>query len=221
MTNARAGLRRGVSAWSIVNPVCSPTMTCMPERTGFSETLELLQRARGGDSQALGAVLDRYQQRLLDRIRLMMGAQARTTAESTDFLQGTFLEVVRGFERFEVRDERAFLRWMTTIARNKIRSATRGRREQALSLLSTGLMRLGDNGAVSGSNAIGPEPELRLVEALESLPPDLRSVLELHDLEGLSFEDVGRSLGSHEHAVRRLHAKALIELAKSFERTEP
>jgi RNA polymerase sigma factor (sigma-70 family) len=196
-------------------------MRVMAEREGFSETLELLQRAAGGDSHALGEVFDRYQQPLLERIRLMMGEPARRAAESGDFLQGTFLEVVRGFDRFEVRDERAFLRWMTTIARNKIRAATRGHRAEALSVLSTTLTSMHAEPAGSASNAFGPEPELRLVEALEALPPDLRGVLELHDLEGRSFEDVGRSLGSHEHAVRRLHAKALIELANQFLRTEP
>ena len=196
-------------------------MQFMPGPTGFTETLDLLHRAADGDSQALGMVFDRYQKPLLERIRLMMGEQARHAAESTDFLQGTFLEVVRGIDRFEVRDERAFLRWMTTIARNKIRAAARGRRAAALTMLSTTLTRTQAEPAGSASNSFGPEPELRLVEALEALPDDLRGVVEMHDLEGLSFEEVGRSTGSHEHAVRRLHAKALIELADRFHRTEP
>jgi RNA polymerase sigma factor (sigma-70 family) len=193
----------------------------MPENAGFSDTLELLNRARGGDSHALGAVLDRYRQPLLDRIRLMMGERARRAAESGDFLQGTFLEVVRAVERFEARDERAFLRWMTTIARNKIRSALRERRENALSHLSASLTHADGDGHAPASAQFGTEPELRLIEALESLPDDLRTVIELHDLEGLSFQDAGKALGVSLYGVRRLHAKALIALAERFGRTEP
>ena len=60
----------------------------------------------------------------------MLGQSARAEAESGDFVQEVMVEVVRGIERFEPRDERSFLRWITQIARNSVRAAG-GRRRAA------------------------------------------------------------------------------------------
>jgi RNA polymerase sigma factor (sigma-70 family) len=169
----------------------------------LAESLELLVRAaRRGDAAALSDLLARYRERLLARVRLMMGAEARRQAESDDFLQATLLAVVEHIQRLDVRDERAFLRWMTTIARNRICDTVRRQRERSRCARSRIRFPGDERPALeTPSNVVSDqETSLRLIEALESLEPTERAVVELRDLEGLVFREVGARLGFDEDA---------------------
>jgi hypothetical protein len=73
--------------------------------------------------------VERHRAVLLERIRLMLGEDARRQADSIDFLQEVFVEVLAKIDSCDFRDERALLRWMTTVARNDIRD--RGYRARA------------------------------------------------------------------------------------------
>ncbi len=184
----------------------------------FGTTLVLLRRARDGDRPALESLLDRYADRLLARIRMMMGPEARRQAESGDFLHGVFIEILRDFGRSDVRDECAFLRWATGIARNNIRDAVRRRRERALTALSSGVIRQNlreDDGAAPPDHAARIEDLHRLAEAIETLRDDDRRIIELRDLEGLSYRQIAEQLGGgSEGAIQMRHARALARLTR-------
>jgi RNA polymerase sigma-70 factor (ECF subfamily) len=181
----------------------------------FAESVDLIQRARAGDSGAFETLLARYSDRLLNRVRLMMGEEARREAESVDFLQATLLQVVRHFERAAVADERAFLRWLTSVARNRIRDSVRRRREVPFAELSRTLStdRPSPQQASPPSQAASNEEVDRLAEALEELDPELRRAVELRDFDGLAFAAVGERLGCNEEHARWLHRKALVRLS--------
>jgi RNA polymerase sigma factor (sigma-70 family) len=49
------------------------------------------------------------------------------------------------------------------------------------------------------------------------MPDDRRRVIELRDLDGLSYREIGATLGRTENAVQILHARALAELARRLE----
>jgi RNA polymerase sigma-70 factor (ECF subfamily) len=182
----------------------------------FAETVELIRSARGGDSEAIGAMVARYRKPLLERIRVMMGAQARGAADSNDFLQDLFIEVVRDFENLERCDERSFLRWATCIARNNIRDSLRRRRERAIGDFASSI----DWRPADGAEGRTPPPDAaahqeqvdRLVDALAEVPEDYRLVIELRHFESLSFAEVGRRMARSENAVQILHHRALIRL---------
>lgn len=179
------------------------------------DSLDILRRLRDGDASALPPLMERFQSSLLARIRLMMGDRARDHAESTDFLQATFVEVLERIDAVKPPDEKGLLRWMTWIARNKIRNHMRTERDQRLESLSNSLSRRGPADTASGSPdeiaAHGEELEL-LAEAIESLPSDLRRVVELRELEGLAFASVGAALGLGEDQARWVHRKAMLRL---------
>ncbi len=181
--------------------------------SAFAESLELLKLAHSGDAAALSRLLERYSERLLVRVRLMMGAEARAQAESVDFLQMTMAEVVEHLPRFEIRNERAFLGWLTTIARNRIRDSVRRQREAAFTTLSVTCSNdQSGRGKTPASEAADHEEALRLVEALEELDAPSRQVVELRNLEGLSYRAIGERLGFGEERVRRKHQRAVLRL---------
>lgn len=188
------------------------------------DTPELLSRARGGDRTSLEQLLRRYRPELLTRIRLMMGEDARTAAESGDFLQGALVEVLQDLSRYELKDELAFLRWATHIARNNIRDEVRRRREKALQsfVSGSGLFtpgRPGRESAETPSHCVVRAEQLELlIDALTYLRDGYQRVIELHWFEGLSFAEVGRRMERSEDAARMLHARALIRLGDELKR---
>jgi RNA polymerase sigma-70 factor (ECF subfamily) len=159
----------------------------------------------------------RFRERLLTRIRLMMGDAARERADSEDFLQGVFVEILQQQDRRPAPpDDDHFLRWATRIARNNIRDDVRRRREQAivdstqsgeLPLLLHGVGRSPD-----GEAELRDEIE-RLIAVLERMPERCQRVIELRHFDGKRFAEIGDLLGCTEGAARALHTRALAELA--------
>jgi RNA polymerase sigma-70 factor (ECF subfamily) len=189
-----------------------------------SESLYLLHRLRDGDASVLAVLLERFEASLLARIRLMMGDRARAVAESNDFLQATFVEVLERIDRVKPPDEKALLRWMTWIARNKIRNQMRTERERRLETLSHALSK---HGVVDSSSDCPPalaatgEELTRLAEAIESLPSELQRIVELRELDGLTFAAAGEVLGISEDQGRWLHRKALLRLGLALRSRDP
>jgi len=187
----------------------------------LARSLELLRDARRGDLSALERVAALCGPRLLDRIRLMMGDRARLQAESGDFLHETLVHAARSVDGFELRSEGQLLRWLTEIARNRIRDAVRRSRERALTQLSDSVdldRRLPGKEPSPSSEAAGRDALHALAEALESLRPDERAAVELRHFEGLSFRALGERLGRSENAAQLLHARALLRLSKKLGR---
>lgn len=188
-----------------------------PSSQSFVDSLELVRRARAGESNALAALLGRYRERLLGRVRLMLGPEARSQADSEDFLQATLLAAIEHLQGFEPQNERAFLAWLTTIARNRIHDTVRRRRETAFQSLSESIS--GDKRpATPPSQAIHNEQSVRLVEALEALDAQSREIVELRDLEGRQFQEIGKRLELSEDRVRYLHNRAVLKLGKLLAR---
>jgi RNA polymerase sigma-70 factor (ECF subfamily) len=184
----------------------------------FRHTLTLIHRAKGGDDKAFDRLCERYETRLHDRIRKMIGPEVRGFAQSMDIVQELFVDLVRDFDRFEIRDDEAFLRWATGIARNNIRDLVRRHRVRRMEMLATNLSR---PAAEAGGPAPTPLEEAErndlvrvLQEALARLPDDYRRVIELRDIEGRSFAEIAEAIGRpSEGAAQMLHARALARLA--------
>lgn len=177
--------------------------------TESAETIALIDAARAGDRGSLEALLRLHRPRLLDRIRLLMGDQARRIADSADFAQVVLVDVTAGLGSFESRGSGSFLRWLTQIARNRIRDAVRRRREESIDTFVMGSLTGGD-----GPQTRAQINELReqVADALQQLSEDHRRVVELRQLDGLSFAAVGQQMGRSENAVQLLFARALVEL---------
>lgn len=185
-----------------------------------AETLQLWRRLQGGDRSALPDLVERYRGRLHERIRLMMGEPARACAESDDFVNDVLVEVLEPTDALDLQDERALLRWMTTVARNRIRDAVRKQREHVFDALSHSLSgdRRTSRSRSPSSQLVWNEHLHRLAEAMEDLDPKLRTVIELRDLEGLAYAEVGRRMDCDEEQARWLHRKAMVRLGARLQR---
>jgi RNA polymerase sigma-70 factor (ECF subfamily) len=144
---------------------------------------EFIQRARQGDGEAIRELYRRYGPRVYAVVRRLAGDDAL----AEDWAQEAWVRAIRALPTF--RGEARFSTWLHRIAVN---SALHGRRwrerraghEVALPLTLPGAQRPDD-----------PVLRLTLTKALDRLPPGMRQVLVLHDVEGYTHEEIGTFLG--------------------------
>lgn len=137
--------------------------------------------------------------------------------DAEDTMQDVLYRSLNHLSRFP--DAAALAAWLYTVTRNRCRRNRRSpgnRPEQALSLDElipdeTELQRLLLDGSGSPEgNAIQSEQRQLLHQAVLRIPPPLRMVLVLHDMEDLSTDQVAQILGIQAGTVRvRLHRARL------------
>ncbi len=178
----------------------------MPEETEE----RLLERARGGDREALEQLLERHEKQIY-RFGLEM---CRDPEDARDVLQDTLLTVARGVRDF--RGASSLSTWLYAIARSfciKKRRRSQFAPTSERSLESEAMpeaRRLADEGRSPDEAVAGKEIGRVLQRAIAGLEPPYREVLVLRDVEGLSAPEVAEVLGVSIQAVKsRLHRARL------------
>ena len=85
----------------------------------------LLKRAKSGDDQALGTLLEMYRNYLNMLARLQIEPSLRTQLSASDLVQETFLNAKRGLAGFRGQSERELIAWLRRIMANRITDALR------------------------------------------------------------------------------------------------
>ena len=173
-----------------------------------------------GESSAAD-LLVRCQDRLLTRIRWMMGEQARLAADSVDFLGDVMARVLRDVESLTWRDEDHFLALTSRIARNIIIDRVRRPRIQRFESFTVNM----SAGKVADPNDVTPSDEAvkdealdAILLALEGLSRDHQQVIELRHFDALDFRAIGTRMGRSENAVQVLHTRAVTALGRLLRR---
>src|SRR5438552_17803716 len=73
---------------------------------------QLLQRARAGDTSALGQLLEKYRSYLALLARLQIGRWLQSKVDAADLVQETFLEAHRDFPQFQGTTEAEWISWL-------------------------------------------------------------------------------------------------------------
>jgi RNA polymerase sigma-70 factor (ECF subfamily) len=192
------------------------------------EVPNLLARARNGEPDALGHLLERYRGYLAILARVQIGRRLQRKVEENDLVQETFLEAHRGFDRFRGSTEPELVQWLRQILAARVAMLVRHyfgtqRRnaglereladelDQSSRLLAAGLVA---SGTSPSQGAARREQAVLLADALDKLPEDYRTVIHLRHLDGLTFPDVARQMGRSVDAVEKLWARALVQLRR-------
>ncbi len=174
---------------------------------------ELLERIRAGDKTACDDCIRLHSPGIYRlALRLM-----RDQADAEDVVQETFLSAFKGIDRFDGRS--GLSTWLYRIAFNAAMMRLRRKRPEFVPV---------DAADESGDDlptpkalvdwCLLPEQELERTEAREEmeraigdLPPKLRAVFVMRELEELSTEETAQALGLTEQAVKtRLHRARLL-----------
>jgi RNA polymerase sigma-70 factor (ECF subfamily) len=155
----------------------------------------LVRRCQRGDATAFDELFRRFQPRLRYYVRRLHADGDHTD----DTLQEVWTKVVRGIG--SLRERRAFLAWLYTIARNEVYGRAKGK-DPFVELTEEHLETLTDDPEL----VFREEDAARIHEALETLSPAHREILTLCFLEELSHQEIAGILGLHPGTVKsRLH----------------
>jgi RNA polymerase sigma-70 factor, ECF subfamily len=166
----------------------------------------LIERARRGDTDALGSLWRAYQPGLLRWLR------AHEPAVADDLASETWIGVARGLTAFE-GDEAHFAAWLFTIARRRLADHRRTavRRPPPLLGLPLADRPALDDAEASALTAIATEEAVAL---LTRLTPEQADVITLRVLAGLDVAQVAEIIGRSAGAVRVLQHRGLRRLAE-------
>ncbi len=192
----------------------------------FDQTIDLVRRAQDGDAPALQTLFTRYYERVRRMVRLRLGPALRKRLDSGVILQETFLEALRTFNRFEMRDQGSFINWLARLAENRIRDAadyhSAAKRAAAREVPlpqgdQTGALDAGlkAGGLLPSENADEAEQVSRLEVALERLSAEDRELILLRDYAGAAWDAVARLTDRPSpDAARVAHRQAVTRLAR-------
>ena len=134
-----------------------------------------------GDEGAFRDLYRRYTPRLyLTALRLL----SHSEMDAEDAVQETWIRAVREMGKF--RWESALGTWLIAIAGNVARDQLRKARRRDERELDPGDEPL---------TAVAPGEAIDLERAISLLPEGYRTVLVLHDVEGLTHDEIGEALG--------------------------
>lgn len=172
-----------------------------------SENLRgLVGRAKAGDASAISELYRDYAGLVLRYIHIRV--EERELAQ--DLTQEVFIKIINGIERFEYRDEKAFLGWLYTIAANVLSSHQRRRR-----VVSTPFDTrddLVDQRSQNDARAI--TERIALQQAISQLTPDQQQVLTLRFFADMSNSEIAGLLRRSEGAVKAIQHRALQSMQK-------
>ena len=176
----------------------------------------LLNRSSPSSDDAYRTLLERYWKVVV----VILKSRLNFVRDAEDIAQEAFVRAWRSLDRLE--NPRLFLGWLLRIARNlAIDQLRRKRHETSLDTLEF----TPDDGAAW--NRTPPRAEERLEQeeewailerALRELPDRYRTVVTLRYLEGLSNQEMARSLGEPEGTIRNRLFRALRKLRELIER---
>ncbi|MFD1152311.1 sigma-70 family RNA polymerase sigma factor [Saccharothrix hoggarensis] len=178
------------------------------ESSAAGEPWSLVRAAQGGDTDAFGALYDRYVDVVYRYVLFRVGD--RTLAE--DVTSETFLRALRsiGSISYQGRDVGA---WFVTIARNIVFDHVKSSRYR----LEVTTAELADNREVTD----GPEQEVltdatntELLRCVAQLGEDQRECITLRFIQGLSVAETAARMGRNEGAIKALQHRAVRRLAQ-------
>lgn len=181
-------------------------------------SLDLIERAKTGDPQAVDILIARYLPRLQRWASGRLPLWARDLAETQDLVQETVYKAFKQIGRFEVRGEGALQGYLRQALVNRIRSEIRrvSRRPQPTALDSQAI----DDAPSPLEAAIGREAVDRYEQALSRLRPADREAIVGRIELGLTNDELADVLDKPSaNAARMAVERALFRLAKEMRRS--
>lgn len=179
----------------------------------------LIEQTLAGDTQAFGALILKYQDRLFGTLAHLLGS----IHDAHDVAQDAFLSAFEKLGTF--RKQSSFYSWLFRIAYH---AAVNNRRKQRRHRLPSVEQSRDTYGTEPTDNHPAHEPSAPLEssedqqlvrDALNDLPPEFRDPLILKEVEGLRYEEISAVLEIPLGTVRSRIHRARQELREKLSRS--
>ena len=173
------------------------------------EDAQLIQKAKDGDVEAFGELYERY----MESVFRFIYSQTSHRLDAEDLTADVFLRAWQSLPRYKERGF-SFSAYLFRIARNVLIDNRRKRRPVNV-VTEDEIMNLPDTMTTNPSALLSTKMQHReLVNILDQLREDYRTVLVLRFLNELSPEETSEVMGRSVGAVRVLQHRALSSLRK-------
>ena len=180
----------------------------------------LVNAARSGDSDAVGALLDKYRGYLMLIANQDVTPELKTKMGASDVVQESMMHAQANFQQFHGESETQFKAWLKTILANDIKKGHRHYRMQKRnanlevnmqeqSAVGRGLT---DEQLTPSSKAIEEEKAKALEIAMKQLSAEQQQVIQLRNFERLSFAEIAERMERSEDAARKFWARSIEAL---------
>jgi RNA polymerase sigma-70 factor (ECF subfamily) len=187
-------------------------------------TTELLLRAKSGDAERLGRLLEQYRGYLLMLAHRCLDERLRRRIDPADIVQHTYLEAQRDLPHFRGATPAEFAAWIRNILKHNVASAVA--RHVSAQKRSIGReVNVGtDSGAANwfaqmpGSTTspsrrvMREEAAMAMLDALAQIPETQAEAVRLRYMEGLSLAEICERMGKSETAAAGLLKRGLRKL---------
>ena len=175
---------------------------------------ELLNDYLQGNKSAISTLIEKYNRRVRDYIRMMVG----DADVAADIAQETFIKAVRVIDEGRYTDSGKFQSWIMRIAHNKALDYFRAQKNNnAVSESSAGYNVLGTMKYADKSvedSMISEQISADIRALLELLPEEQREVVKLRYYSDLSFKEIAEQTGVSINTALGRMRYALINLRK-------
>lgn len=189
---------------------------------GISETdNDLINAFIRGDHSAFEKIVLRYQDRVFNICFRLLGDRD----EAEDFAQEVFIKVYRSLKGFRFKS--SFYTWLYRIVintcKNRIKSVEYRRTKSRVSIDSdqehsgNTIVDIVDQRPMPDNFLEQKEKMARIQEALNSLPPDQKTVVVLCDIEGLSYDEIASITKNRLGTVKSKISRARLGLRNKLE----
>jgi RNA polymerase sigma-70 factor (ECF subfamily) len=184
-----------------------------------TDDLTLVKRVRSGDQRAFKLLVERYQR----KVYAVALGMLKDKEEAMDVSQEAFVKVYKYLDHF--KGDSSFYTWLYRITVNicidvmRRKNSAGGDMEEfdESAPMDLSEARIGALGSRLGTNpqksALRRELAEKIQEALAAVPEKHRAILLLREVEGMSYEDLSRTLDIPKGTVmsRLFHARAKVQ----------
>jgi RNA polymerase sigma-70 factor (ECF subfamily) len=179
---------------------------------------QLVVRAQGGDKQAFNLLVEKYQRKLAR----LLSRFIRDPAEVEDVTQEAFIKAYRALPAF--RGDSAFYTWLYRIGINTAKNylMAMGRRAPTSTEVEAEEAEGFDEGEqlrdinTPESALLTSEIAETVNRTIEQLPEELRTAIQMREIEGMSYEDIAKAMDCPIGTVRSRIFRAREAIAEQL-----
>jgi RNA polymerase sigma-70 factor (ECF subfamily) len=179
---------------------------------------QLVARAQSGDKLAFGLLVEKYQRKLAR----LLSRFIRDPAEVEDVTQEAFIKAYRALPAF--RGDSAFYTWLYRIGINTAKNylMAMGRRAPTSTEVEAEEAEGFDEGEqlrdinTPESVLLSNEIAATVNSTIERLPEELRTAIQMREIEGMSYEDIAKAMNCPIGTVRSRIFRAREAIAEQL-----
>jgi RNA polymerase sigma-70 factor (ECF subfamily) len=185
------------------------------ESRGASTSRQLIDKARAGDSRAVGELFHRHRRVLTLWARGRLPRWARSVSDTADMVQDVLLNTFRRLDRFENRGKGALRAYLRQAVMNRINDEKRRVMRPPTGELEEGVFDLPETGPTPFDATADAERQRRYKTALASLSEDERVLIVGRMELGYTYEQLALIAGrATPEAARVAVRRAVVKLAE-------